>query len=71
MTSSSNYSQSTRPTERVLGKNYSSFLDFTRNYKRTNGIFVPWSLLEYSQEGTNALSFPYMIIPKILICVTV
>ena len=23
-------------------KNYSSFLDFTRNYKRTSGIFVPY-----------------------------
>ena len=32
MTSSSNSSQSTRPTGRVLGKNYSSFLDFTRNF---------------------------------------
>ena len=42
MTSSSNSSQSTRPTGRVLGKNYSSFLDFTRNYERTSGIFVPW-----------------------------
>ena len=38
MTSSSNSSQSTRP---VFGKNYSSFLDFTRNYERTSGIFVP------------------------------
>ena len=25
---------------RVLGKNYSSFLDFTRNYERMSGIFV-------------------------------
>ena len=23
-------------------KNYSSFVDFTRNYERTSGIFVPW-----------------------------
>ena len=23
------------------GKNYSSFLDFPRNYERTGGIFVP------------------------------
>ena len=37
MTSSSNSSQSTRPT----GENYSSFLDFTRNYQGTSGIFVP------------------------------
>ena len=29
MTSSSNSSQSTRPTGRVLWKNYSSFIDFT------------------------------------------
>ena len=42
LTSSSNSSQSTRPTWRVLGKNYLSFLDFTRNYERTSGIFVPW-----------------------------
>ena len=42
MTSLSNYSQSTHPTGRVFEKNYSSFLDFTRNYERTSGIFVPW-----------------------------
>ena len=42
MTSSSYSSQSTHPTGRVLGKSYSSFLDFTRNYKWTSGIFVPW-----------------------------
>ena len=41
ITSSSNSFQSTRPTGRVLGKNYSSFLDFTSNYERTSGIFVP------------------------------
>ena len=41
MTSLSNSSQSTCPTGRVLGKNYSSFLDFTRNYERMSGIFVP------------------------------
>ena len=41
MTSSSNSSQSTRPVGRVLGKKYSSFLDFTRNYEQTSGIFVP------------------------------
>ena len=42
MTSSSDSSQSSRPTGRVLMKNYSSFLDFTRNYERASGIFVPW-----------------------------
>ena len=47
MTSLSNSSQNTRPrpvrpTGRVLGKNYPSFLDFTRNYKQTSGIFVLW-----------------------------
>ena len=54
MTSSSYSSRSTRPAGRVLweellvlqdecfGKNYSSFLDFTCNYERTSGIFVPW-----------------------------
>ena len=25
-----------------FGKNYSSFVDFTRNYERTSDIFVPW-----------------------------
>ena len=39
-------SQSTRPTGRVLGNYYSSFLDFTRNYERTSGMFVPWGFLE-------------------------
>ena len=43
MTSSSNSSQSTHPVGRGLGKNYSSFLDFTPNNKRTSGIFVLWS----------------------------
>ena len=41
MTSLSNSSQITRPVGRVLGENYLSFLDFTRNYKRMSGIFVP------------------------------
>ena len=27
--------------DECFGKNYLSFLDFTRNYKRTSGIFVP------------------------------
>ena len=26
------------PQEECFGKNYSSFLDFTRNYERTSGI---------------------------------
>ena len=38
---SSNSIQSTRPTGRAFWKNYSSFLDFTRNYERTSGISVP------------------------------
>ena len=38
----SNSSQSTRPLQdECFVKNYSSFLDFTRNYERTSGIFVP------------------------------
>ena len=41
MTSSSDSSQSTHPLGQVLGKNYSSFLDFARNYEPTSGIFVP------------------------------
>ena len=28
-----------------FGKNYLSFLDFTRNYERTSGIFVPWLIM--------------------------
>ena len=32
MSSLSNSSQSTRPTGRVLGKNYSFYVDFTCNY---------------------------------------
>ena len=45
MTSSRYSFQSTCPTGRVLGKYYSSFLDFTRNYERTSGIFVPFQVL--------------------------
>ena len=41
MTSSSNFFQSTHPVGQVLEKNYSSFLDLTRNHERTSGIFVP------------------------------
>ena len=41
MTPSSNSSQ-----DECFGKNYSSFLDFTRNYKRTSGFFVPWIVLQ-------------------------
>ena len=37
MTSSSNSFQSTCPT----GKNYPSFLDFTRNNEQISGIFRP------------------------------
>ena len=46
-TSSSYSSQSTHPTGQVLGKNYLSFLDFTRNYERTSGIFVAWWVFSY------------------------
>ena len=42
MTSSSNSSQ-----DECFGKNYSSFLDFTCNYERTSGIFVPCKEIEY------------------------
>ena len=42
MTSSSNSSQSTRPTGRVLWEELLVLnLDFTRNYERMSGIFVP------------------------------
>ena len=30
--------------DECFGKNYSSFIDFTHNYKRKSGIFVPWAL---------------------------
>ena len=36
MTPSSKSTQSTRPTGQKLGKNYSSFLDFTCDYERTS-----------------------------------
>ena len=35
--------------DECFGKNYSSFLDFTRNYKRTSGIFVPLNLVALSK----------------------
>ena len=41
MTSSTNYSQITHPTGQVLWKELLVILDFTRNYERTRGIFVP------------------------------
>ena len=31
--------------DECVGKNYSSFLDFTRNYERTSGIFAPGNVL--------------------------
>ena len=43
----SSSSQSTRPAGRVgrvLGKNYSSFLNFTSNNQRTSGIFIPCNM---------------------------
>ena len=58
MTSSSNSFQSTRPTGQVLGKNFSSFLDFTRNYERTGGIFVPCFILGPIVDG---LTMKYLI----------
>ena len=54
--------------DECFGKNYSSFLDFTRNYERTSGVFVPWvkyflkgkdsylSLLYQPPEGVNICS---------------
>ena len=52
VTSLSYSSQSTRPIGRVLGKNYSSFLDFRRNYERKNGIFVPcYSLSNFTKTA--------------------
>ena len=45
MTSSSSSFQSTHSVglvqDECFGKNYSSFLDFTRNYEQMSGIFVP------------------------------
>ena len=32
--------------DECFGGNYSSFLVFTCNYKRTSGIFVPWNFLK-------------------------
>ena len=39
-TSLNNSSQSTCPVGRVLGEELLVFLDFTRNYEQTSGIFV-------------------------------
>ena len=68
MTSSSNSSQSTRPTGRVLGKNCSSFLDFTRNYERTSGIFVPCTshLLQLPYGTGIAFRFVAILYPNIV-----
>ena len=41
--------------DKCLGKNYSSFLDFTRNYERTNGIFVPWMGLVWPANTQTSL----------------
>ena len=53
MISSSNSSKSTRPIGRVLWENYSSFLDFTRNYERASGIFVPWNTIVFTNAEWN------------------
>ena len=55
-TLSSNSSQSTHPTGRVLGKNYLSFLDFTRNYERTSGILSPAISVESFGSQTSETS---------------
>ena len=34
--------------DECIGKNYSSHLDFTRNYGRKSGIFVPWGSLDFN-----------------------
>ena len=44
MTSSSNSSQSTRPTGQELWGELLVFLDFTCNYEQTSGIYVPMEL---------------------------
>ena len=41
MTSLSNSPKALVLQDECFGKNYSSILDFTRNYERTSGIFVP------------------------------
>ena len=38
---SSDSSQALVLQDECLGKKYSTFLHFTRNYERTSGIFVP------------------------------
>ena len=75
MTSSNNSSQITRPTGRVFGKNYSSFLDFTCNYERTSGIFVPcmgpnvlsclWMKSEGFSFGLSIMSVLLSVLPKL------
>ena len=51
MTSSSYSSQ--RLKALILQKNYLSFLDFTRNYEQTRGIFVPLPILGAAYTAPN------------------
>ena len=44
MTSPSNSSKALVLQDECFAKNYSSFLDSTRNYERWSGIFCPWSI---------------------------
>ena len=43
--SSNSYQSTCLLQDECLGKNYSSFIDFTCNYERTSGIFVPWNYI--------------------------
>ena len=48
----SNSSQSTCPSVRVLWEELLVLLDFTRNYERTSGIFVPYACVSESSLGS-------------------
>ena len=67
MISSSKSSQSTRPVGPVLGKNYSSFLDFTRNYEPTCGFFVPCKVLNYLKSLGKELSLQQLTYKTVVI----
>ena len=49
-TSSSYFPKALYLQDKCFGKNYLSFLDFTHNYERTSGIFVPCHISQQCQQ---------------------
>ena len=56
--------------DKCFGKNYSFFLDFTRNYEGTSGIFVPWAgkWLKLSRIAKTALLTFSLQVATFVIC---